>query len=499
MKMVRVFAFLATATALIAGPSDNPFTPPNFPKPVFPDKVFNVREFGAKGDGAANDTAAINKAIAACSTAGGGTVVFPAGKYAAASVRLQSHVRLLLDKAATIFGAPAGAFDPPEKNEFSKYQDFGHDHFHNALFWGEKLEDVAVLGGTIDGGSIIHGTPKDGQGDKIFALVMSKNLHFEGTVIPKGGHFVYLLNDCENITIANTVVQSSRDAIDLMGCRNVQVYGCHFTGCGDDTLGIKSDYALGRKIKSENIYAWNCYFETHCNGVQFGSETAGDFSNVNIWDIKIGEAGKAGIGITCNDGGVIDGVRFNNISIKKATCPIYLLISDRLRSGDPAKKIGSIRNLTISNVTISDCQAGNRGQVFPCTISGMPDAPLENIVLENIKVATYGGGKKEEIGVFPIYPKDYSPRSLGPRPAAGIYIRHVRGLILRNVSFTYDHPDPRPPVVAYDVDGLELDHFDTPKTASPNILQLEKVKNLRMMSSAGLPDKAEAKIEKTTF
>ena len=100
------------------------------------------------------------------------------------------------------------------------------------------------------------------------------------------------------MTLAGVVIKESRDAVDLMGCRNVQIHDCNFTGCGDDTIGVKSDYALGRKTQRANIYVWDSYFESGCNGVQFGSETAGDFHNVNFWNISIGRAMKAGIGIT---------------------------------------------------------------------------------------------------------------------------------------------------------------------------------------------------------
>lgn len=47
----------------------------------FNNRVFNVRDYGAVGDGVTDDTAAIQAAIAACNTAGGGTVFFPRGTY----------------------------------------------------------------------------------------------------------------------------------------------------------------------------------------------------------------------------------------------------------------------------------------------------------------------------------------------------------------------------------------------------------------------------------
>jgi polygalacturonase len=466
-----------------AAQSADPFTPPKIPQPVFPAAQFNVRDFGATGNGLTNDTAAINRAIAKCSEQGGGTVTFPPGKYAAASIHLRSDVRLSLDADAVLFGAPDG-FEAAEPNPFSQYQDRGHSHFHNALMWGEQITNFAIVGGKINGGSIGHGDPQPGRGDKLIAIKVGKNLLFQNVTHEKGGHFVYLLNDCENITLDHVVIKESRDAVDFMGCRNVQVHDCNFTGCSDDTIGVKSDYALGRKILTENIYVWDCYFESGCNGLQFGSETAGDFRNINFWNIRIGQAMKAGIGITCNDGGIIDGVNYRDITIQKAANPIYMLITDRLRSGDPNKKVGTIRNVKISNVTVTDVVAGkNHGPAYAATISGRPESRLENITLENVKITYQGGGAAEDAAIVPPYPKDYSPRSLGPRPASGFYIRHVKDLTFRNVEFVFETPDPKPPLVAFDVDGFELDGFKTPVAEGGVPARFENVKRLTVKKS----------------
>ena len=85
--------------------------------------VFNVREFGAKGDGVTVDTAAINRAIDAAASAGGGSVVFPAGTYLSYSIHLKSLVTLVLANGSVILGAdtPEGgggnSYDLAEPNE----------------------------------------------------------------------------------------------------------------------------------------------------------------------------------------------------------------------------------------------------------------------------------------------------------------------------------------------------------------------------------------------
>lgn len=477
-----IMAIGVAAAPAFAG---SPFAPPRFPLPEFPARTWSVSQFGAPGSGSTNETPAINRAIAGCSANGGGVVFFPPGKYLAASIHLKSNVELLLAPGAVIVGAPDG-FDPPEPNPFSRYQDFGHSHFHDSLMWGENITNCAILGGHIDGGSIVHGTPKPGHGDKLITVVSGRNLLFQNITHDEGGHFVYLLNNCENVTLDGVVIKESRDAVDLMGCRNVQIHDCRFTGCGDDTIGVKSDYALGRKIRSANIYVWDSYFESGCNGLQFGSETAGNFHNVNFWNIRIGRAMKAGIGITCNDGGIIDDVNYSNIVIRRAASPIFMLITDRLRSGAPNKRTGTIRNVTIDDVTVTDCRPGRQGPVFPCTISGRPDSALEDITLENVKIDYPGPGQGERVDAAPPYPRDYSPRSMGPRPASGLYVRHVNGLNLRNVVFTFDRPVFCPPIVACDVNGLTLDKFESPKSTGGEVMQLKRVSNLTVKNSPGL-------------
>src|SRR5277367_2226482 len=116
--------------------------------------VIDVKAYGARGDGASIDTAAINKAIEAASTQGGGTVRFPSGTYASYSIHLKSNVVLYLEVGATILAADvapgastsSACYDPAEPNKpWEDYQDYGHNHWHNSLIWGEGIHDVAIL------------------------------------------------------------------------------------------------------------------------------------------------------------------------------------------------------------------------------------------------------------------------------------------------------------------------------------------------------------------
>src|SRR5262245_44206852 len=70
--------------------------------PVLPKRDYLITKFGAR-NGIANDSSsAIAAAIDACSKAGGGRVVIPAGEFLTGAVHLKSNVNLHIAKDATL-------------------------------------------------------------------------------------------------------------------------------------------------------------------------------------------------------------------------------------------------------------------------------------------------------------------------------------------------------------------------------------------------------------
>ena len=194
--------------------------------------TLNVRSFGAVGDGKALDTEAVNKAIAAAAAAGGGTVLFPAGSYLCGSIHLASNVDLYLDQGSTVVAADpmapgtSGGYDAAEPNDWKAYQDYGHSHWHNSLFWGEGISNIAILGpGLIWGKGLSRGWDRGhspgpvaedpGVGNKAIALKNCHNVLLRDFAILHGGHFGILATGVDNLTIDNLRIDTNRDGMDV--------------------------------------------------------------------------------------------------------------------------------------------------------------------------------------------------------------------------------------------------------------------------------------------
>ena len=202
---------------------------------------FDVRAFGATGDGRTVDSPAINKAIEAAASAGGGTVVFPKGNYVSFSIRLRSHVDLYLSQGSAIIAAESplsdqttgymgGTYDAAEpKTAWDAYQDYGHNHWHNSLIWGENISDFSITGpGLIWGKGLSFGAGRAargnyptysaeqaGVGNKAIALKSCRNVILRDFSILKGGHFCLLLTGVDNLTIDNLKIDTDRDGMDI--------------------------------------------------------------------------------------------------------------------------------------------------------------------------------------------------------------------------------------------------------------------------------------------
>ena len=492
--------------------------------------VFDVTAFGAKGDGKTQNREAINKAIEAAAAAGGGTVEFPAGTWLTGSLRLRSNVTLRLERGAVIeASSEVSAYDEPEPNQWDKFQDFGHSHFHNSLIWGENIENVAIIGGGRISGKALTRGERGGLGDKAIALKLCRNVTLRDISIATGGHFGVLATGVDNLTIDNLMIDTNRDGIDLDSCRNVRISNSSINAPNDDAIVLKGSHALGAARASENITITNCLvsgFEigslldgTYKRPVQrapdrdgptgrikIGTASEGDFRNITISNVVFDTS--RGLALESVDGAHIEDVAVSNITMRDVSnAPIFIRLGSRMRAPE-GTPVGSIRRINISNVVVY-----NADPRYGSIISGIPGHEVEDVKLSGIRILYRGGLTLDQVarqpadlvntfffrasgGVPPREPydtpereKEYpEPSMFGMMPAYGFFIRHAKGIELNQVDVAYMKEDRRPAFVLDGVEGISLENCRAARAESAPALVLINAKNVSAYRCAGIPD-----------
>jgi polygalacturonase len=504
------------------------------------ERRFDVRAFGAKGDGATIDSDAINRAIAAASAAGGGTVYFPAGTYASHSIRLRSHVGLYLDHGATLLAADTGkgrGFDPAEPGPGNAFQDFGHSHWHNSLIWGENIEDISITGhGRIDGRGLSRGLDeaaadldtRPGQGNKAIALKLARNVLLRDFTIFRGGHMAILATGVDNLTIDNLSIDTNRDGIDVDASRNVRISNTTVNAPNDDAIVLKSSFALGAARATENVTIVNCIVSgfdvgTMLDGtygrtttaapdrdgptgrIKLGTESNGGFRNITISSVAFNRS--RGLALETVDGGLLEDVTISNITMREVSnAPIFMRLASRMR-GPAGIPVGKLRRVSISNVVVYDADPR-----YASIIAGIPGHPVEDVTLSNIRILYRGGltldhaasqppemvnaffrppggtGPREAYAVperETMYPE---PSMFGVLPAYGFYIRHAAGIRMDGIEVGFLSTDTRPAFVLDDVRDVEFHRLRAQTAPGAPTFVLRDVEELRINHPHLMPD-----------
>jgi polygalacturonase len=517
---------------------------------------FDVRTYGAVGDGTALDTAAINAAIEAASQVGGGTVVFPPGRYLSFSIRLRSNVALYLDAGCVLIAAdPAegkGQYDAAEPNQWDAYQDYGHSHWHNSLIWGEGLENVTIAGpGRIWGRGLtrsgpganrqlkagdmpsslggadpmgerttkgaVFGAEMAGKGNKAIALKNCRNVQLRDFSMLKCGHFAVLATGVDNLAIHNLMVDTERDGFDIDGCRNVRITDCALNTPNDDAICLKSSYALGKPRFTEHVTISGCQVsgfdlgtlldgtfgttqleapdkEGVCGRIKLGTESNGGFRNIAIANCVFEHC--RGLAIESVDGAIIEDVTVTNLAMRDlTTSPLFIRLGRRMRAPE-GTKVGAIRRVNISNVTVSGANAP-----YASIVAGLSEAPVEDVRISNLTVLHGGGGKAADAQrQVPEHPDHYpEPSMFGVTPAYGLYVRHARNLEVHHAQLSTAAREGRPPVVLQDVDGARFDHVRLSRDAAASSFLLQDVRGFAVRDAEGMRDVARSSHTRASF
>ncbi len=400
---------------------------------------FNACDYGAKADCNTVCTEAIQKAIDACSKAGGGTVVFSPGTYLTGSIFLKDKVDLRVDKQVTLKGVQD---DSAYTQVFTRVAGI-EITWPAALINANNLSGVKIYGeGTIDGSGKIWWdrywkmcddyekkglrwvVDYDCKRPRLILVYKSSNVSIEGLTLKEPGFWTVHICFSTNVIVDGLTIRANRgdeggpstDGIDIDSSANVLVQNCDID-CHDDNFCLKAGRdADGLRVNkpTENVIIRDCIARQGYGLITCGSETSGGIRNVKVYNLKA-YGTRAGIRFksTQGRGGTVQDIDISDIEMEGVEYPVelnydwypaYNTVPEKVRKQIEAEgkelphhwqvlmqkvpeKQGTpyIRDITIRNVKAVDCK-----QAF--SVQGHQKQKAGRFLLENVTIMAETAG-----------------------------------------------------------------------------------------------------------
>ena len=455
-------------------------------------KENNIRDFGAVPDGKTLCTKAIQQAIDECSQSGGGNVVIPSGRYLSGTIYLKNDVVLNLESGAVLLGSTnikdysqAGLIRAEHKKNIGIT---GHGVIDGQgwAFWEKKQKVSKTTFGVNPAWNFEHKSILSGNNLHLVQFEDCRPVTVENVTLKNSESWTLHLLACDDVSVQGLIIRNPQhgpntDGIDINESRRVRISDCDIY-TNDDAICLKSNDPRYWHRCCEDIIVTNCILTTSCNAFKIGTETIGDFKNIVFSNsvIKAGDpendlaviaaqqsapgnygdilAPRSGISLETVDGANISNVTITNI-VMEARVPVFIRLGNRGRKGnkpDPKSIPGSLKDVIISNIVAYNASTTS-------SITGLPGYNVENVKISDMIIHSKGGGderlaQKKLEEAERIYPNG---TMWGHMPASGLFVRHVKGLEIKDVNVLIDEPDMRPLMIFDDVADLYLNNLKT--------------------------------------
>ncbi|HVU94038.1 MAG TPA: alpha-N-acetylglucosaminidase TIM-barrel domain-containing protein [Puia sp.] len=439
---------------------------------------YDITRFGAVGDGQRDNTKAIQAAIDAAAGVGGGRVSVPAGRFVTGVLTMRSGVVLRLDSGAVLLAS-------------THRMDYGSGNAM-PLIQAHGARNIGIEGrGVIDGRGdallkdlyerIKDGQIKDGEWQtpnpwgqvrpaeenrpKMIFFQNCDGVSIRGITLKNGLDWVQDYKSCSNLVVDSIRVESNtfwnNDGIDIVDCKQVRVTNSSFNA-DDDGICLKSE---DRQDSCADIYIAHCTIRSSASALKFGTASRGGFHRVTVRDIRVYDTYRSAIALEAVDGGKMTDVDIQGVRATNTGNALFIRLGHRNRDS----VYSLVRGIRIADVDVvvpagkPDAGYPMEGpvapgirNVLPSVIAGLAGHPVEDVVLENVRVQYPGGGVRGlELVPLPEKAGDYPEFSMfGELPCWGLYLRHVEGIRLKGVKLELLNADGREERVGEDVRGL---------------------------------------------
>ena len=349
----------------------------------------NVRDYGAAGDGETLNTAALQRALDACGNAGGGTVVFPPGRYLSGSLNLRSHTTLHLEAGATLLQSTDMAhYAVPATNDYVYSTASRFVFLH-----GCRLEGIAITGeGCIDGQRALDARHGYIRGPLTLLIENSKGIVMRDVTVRNSPGWSVTFWGCRDVELTRVKnLDGYADGINPSCCQNVHYRDCLIEGSGDDPLSIKNEPAAAERYGGTYENRPDCGFLTE---------------NILVENTTIRDTTHACLKLGTATFGVMRNITFRNCTFENTGAVLCLQL---MQPGFPQNPLRRIENLTfenivarnprqfiditsidavgpvIQNITFRDCEV--TGVREPSIIWGLPDAPVSGLLFDGVQVS----------------------------------------------------------------------------------------------------------------